>query len=284
MRLGFHTGSLLLHDEVTASEQLAKVGYQCVAVRPRLGGLLPSDPRFSEQLLRLKHSVEGRQLDVVIDTRGRFIHDPNSVFGPSLADQNESEAEVARRGIESWLETASEIGAHVVTFAAGKTEQPVSESVLERLARRIELLLGAAGDVKLAIQPVTGNAIATVAEFERIKQWLNHDRSLLLAADVGEMLRGGEFPVGDRLARNLDDLACVYLCEPEISRQRDARVGLGDLDFTRVIEALVRREFGGPVIVRVDGHHELGLQLARESYELLADSANGARNKGRRSE
>ena len=53
MILGFHAGSLLLHDESSVCQELSSLGFTAVAIRPRLGALDPSSKRITEQCMRL---------------------------------------------------------------------------------------------------------------------------------------------------------------------------------------------------------------------------------------
>ena len=92
--------------------------------------------------------------------------------------------------------------------------------------------------------------------------------ALGLAADVGEMLLGGEFPIGARLARLQHRLTCVYLCEPDLERGCDQRFGHGDIDLGRVWEVMTESGFAGPAIFRALGHGRQGLDVAREAMEL----------------
>lgn len=270
MILGFHTISLLLHDEYTTSSELAKLGYGCVAVRPRRGGLDPNDERFTANVLRFGQQTRAAGLSIVFDTEGEFVHDPRQRRGPALGSENAEEAAAAEESIRRWIEIAPDAGCGLVTFSSGvKGREPQEDLSLERLATRIESLVASAGEIKLGLRPAAGDLIATVAQFERLKQWLGGETALGVAADVGEMLVGGEFPVGDRLARNLDDLACVYLREPGSHRAHDRRVGHGDIDLSRVVRSLERHGYRGPAIVRVQGHSELGLTIASEALEFL---------------
>ena len=270
MMLGFHTISLLLHDEFTTASELASMGYQCVAIRPRRGGLDPSHDRFVENLLRFGQHARDLGLRIVIDTEGEFIHDPAVRRGPSLSSEDAEEAAAAQKWIERWISVASDLDCDLITFSSGgHANSEVKESDLERVAERMKALVQSAGDVKVALRPAAGDVIATVAQFERMKQWLDDETRLWVAADVGEMLFGGEFPVGDRLARNLDDLACVYLCEPGMNRSHERRVGHGDVDLSRVVQSLEQHGYRGPAIVRVQGHSELGLAVASEALEFL---------------
>jgi sugar phosphate isomerase/epimerase len=271
MILGFHTVSLLLHDEFTTTTELAAMGYQCVAVRPRLGGLDPNHERFSEEVMRFAQHVRNCGLRIVIDTEGEFIHDPRVLRGPALASQDRDEASAAQQAIQNWIDVADDSSCDLITFSSGAAgPSRGQETVLEGLAERINELAKQAKNVKLALRPAAGDVIATVAQFERFKHWLGDTTQVGVAADVGEMLVGGEFPVGDRLARILDDLACVYLCEPGMNRSHDRRVGHGDVDLSRVVDALESHGYRGPAIVRVQGHSEMGLAIASEALQFLS--------------
>jgi sugar phosphate isomerase/epimerase len=270
MILGFHTISLLLHDECTAAKELAALGYRCVAIRPKLGGLDPHHDRFMERILQFSEIARAADLQIVVDAEGEFMHQPRVLQGPSLASDDPQEADLAQAWIERWIGVADDLRCSLITFSSGaRAKTDVDEATLERLAARVETLVERAQGVKLAVRPAAGDAIATVAQFERMKQWLGKETKIGVAADVGEMLVAGEFPVGDRLARNLDDVACVYLCEPGMTRSHDRRVGQGDVDLSRVVQSLERHGYRGPAIVRVQGHSELGLLLAEEAVEFL---------------
>ena len=295
MKFGFHTISLLLHDEASAARELTKIGFQCVAVRPRMSGLDPSHARFVEQVMRFSAAVARLKLEVVYDIDAQYLHDPRQEHGPMLAADDAGEADEAEAWIAKWIDIVAEhqtnpeldqtdhqLGS-LITFASGRPSRiaadteffvpsAADEAHLERLAARLDKLVerAKAANVRLAIRPVSQHTVATVAQFERLRQWLGDRDSLFLAADVGEMLLGGEFPVGDRLARNTESLACVYLCEPDTGRVRDRRVGTGDVDLSRVVDSLKRMGFRGPAIFRVQGHSEIGLQIAQEAWEFLA--------------
>lgn len=272
---GFHTAGLLLHDEPTAVRELAGLGYDCVAVRPRRGGLDPAAEDFSRRAAQIREAAESCGVGVVIDTEGKFLHDPHVASGPSLASARPRESRAARDWIAGWIERAPWLGSKLVTFSTGAAPSPLAlsddEQMLERLAARLDELsaLAAAAEVVLALRPAWSQAIATVAHFERLVQWLEPPRRLSLAADVGEMLLGGEMPISDRLARNLDALACLYLCDRRSGAAGDQRVGQGEVALARVVGSLAAAGFTGPAVLRVEGHAELGLTAAAEGLDVF---------------
>lgn len=277
MMPGFHVGGLLLHRQSDLIMQVADLGYRCVAIRPRPESLDPSDPQFGQQVLRMAAAIRQADVSVVIDSDAMYMHDPLTPQMPSLASGDPLEADSAVRWAQHWIDVAGELGAGLITLCSGRCEpghgSEGAEESLERLSSRLDGLLQAAiqGEVELALRPRSGDAIATVAQFERLRHWLGQPDRLRLAADIGEMLLGHEFPVGDRLARNIDILGCVYLCDHRPGMVGDRRIGHGDVAVARIASTLASQGFDGPVIVRVDGHSELGLQLARESRDIFEE-------------
>ncbi len=303
MMPGFHVGGLLLHRQSDAVVQVASLGYRCVAIRPRPESLDPRDPQFGQQMVRMAAAIGQADVSIVIDTDAQFMHDPMTPQLPSLAAAAPLEAEWAVQWIRRWIDVAAELGAAMITLSTGRSgpqesgpqesapgqsgggtsgpgqsggdpESGAAEETLERLSSRLDglLLAAAQNKVVLALRPRSGDAIATVAQFERLAQWLDQPDRLLLAADVGEMLLGHEFPVADRLARNIDNLGCVYICDHLPGTVGDSRIGHGHVAVSRIASTLAAMGFAGPAIVRVDGHSELGLQLAVESRVIFEET------------
>ena len=270
---GYHTVGLLQHDLTTAIEELAALGYRAVAVRPQRGQLAQADPWFGQQILRLADVTAKHQLELVFDLDSSFIHDPWKNRGPALASSNPDEAKLARDWIESWLKIAAEAKACLVTFASGQSDGSIgrdTESTLTCLAHELDHLVSTAHEleVTIALRPKHGDCISTVAQWERLQQWLNAD-VLGLAADIGEMLLGHEIPLADRLDRNREALACVYLCDRRTDQAVDQPIGQGDIAQDRLISSLREINFEGPVVVRIEGHSQQGLALAEQGMQLF---------------
>ena len=270
---GYHTAGLLQHDIVVAVEGLAMLGYRWIAIRPRSGMLSPQDDAFGQQLLRVADVVTRTNLQLVLDLDTYFLDNPWQLRGPSLAASDPQEVESARSSVESWIKIAAELSAALITFSSGQSSaqgNDPDETVLERLSNQLDRLVEQAScdQVKLALRPRHGDAIATVAQYERLQQWLETDH-LGLAADIGEMLLGHELPLADRLSRNLDALACIYLCDRKSGQSKDVPLGQGDVAHQRVLQGLAKNEFRGPLLVRVEGHSELGFTPAEKAIQLF---------------
>ncbi|MGB7328080.1 MAG: TIM barrel protein [Rubripirellula sp.] len=288
MSLGFHTISLLLHDEVTATVELARIGFRSVAIRPRLSGLNPNDSRFAEQMLRLAETAKQSDVRVVVDAHAPFLHDPCNRQAVGLASHCDQEAHAAQNWIESLIRATSEFFSsqrdqNVVVFESGFANDDeaagglvVNETELERLAVRIDALIHQADNagIRLAIRPRRGNVISRVTHFQRLQQWLSGPHELALAADTGQMMLNGEFPIGERLSQIASSLACVFLTDPEtmaceVAGQTAATHLPGKVDLRRVVQSLMREEIHVPLIVQIDGQSERGLAIARDAWESL---------------
>ena len=274
MIVGYHAAGLLYHDPVFAVRELANIGYASVAIRPHGASLNPDSPNFGQQVLRLGDAIAKAAVRCVLDLDSPYLPDPRNARGPSLVSTEAADADAAQQWIATWIEVSDELGAELITFSSGswgKSEEERDERMLERLSTQLRSLSDKASrkGVRLALHPRSGDAVATVAQFERLGQWLDDDGALLLAADIGEMLTGGELPLADRLARNFDQLACVYLCDRRAGASGDQRIGQGDVALGRILQSLGGHSFQGHVIARVEGHCELGFTPAREAIQIF---------------
>ncbi|MCG8652768.1 MAG: sugar phosphate isomerase/epimerase [Pirellulales bacterium] len=271
---GFHIGGMLLHTQQDAIAMVAELGYRCVAIRPRAGDLDPRDPHFGEQVLRLGDAAARAEVQLVLDADALFMPDRNVARGPSLASLDTSEAARARQWITRWIEIAGELGCRLLTFSSGKHPvEAVAEADrwLDELAAGLDQLSRSAQNhgVGLALRPRSGDAVATVAHFERLQQWMEDSGDIALAADVAEMIKGHEIPLGDRLARNMDSLECVYLCDHRPGMGGDQRIGHGEVAVSRIVRSLREQGFQGMAVVRAEGHSEQGLVPAQEGWEIF---------------
>ncbi len=280
MNLGFHTAGLLLHDEATTIIELAKIGYRCVALRPRRGSFNPLDADFSNQSHRISSAVQHSGIDLVIDANSHFVHDVRQQNEPSLVSDDEVQRRLATNWIRRLIDVASELSASGVVLSSGAVDSDRTQRgdrahpdalPLDRLADQLNLLAdyAQASGVALMLRPSTNTFVANVAAYERVRQWLRPNSKLGLVADVGEMLASGELPVSERLSRNATSLGGVFLRDVAHGAGGDQRIGFGEVNFGRILAALSDQGFLGWAIVCVEGHEKLGLSVAEEAFSLL---------------
>ena len=280
---GFHGSSLHYHDPIELVSVLAERGFGCLAIQPRRGLLDPF--AGTEAFDRLIHVATEHGMQLVIDLDAPFYDDPRRYQWPSFFEPHSRSAQHAGQSsaadrLQRWVQWIAEKDWRpaALTFSTGRANetdnfsttahQAILDSLVEQLQPVLELAQRLA--VSLALRPAAKHAIATVAHFERFCQWIDGGGELGLAADVGEMLLGGEIPIGARLARMQHKLSCVYLCEPEMTDGRDISFGGGDIDFARVWAAIAESGFKGPAVFRALGQGQQGLALVDQVQAILS--------------
>ncbi|MDM4015377.1 sugar phosphate isomerase/epimerase family protein [Roseiconus lacunae] len=269
---GFHCSSLEFHDAVDLIPILAEMGFGAIAISPKRGSWDIDLAWFETRTAEIAGLCKEHEVRIVVDLDAPFFDRPVSCDCFGLASGDADEQRLASDKVLRWIDATAEMSPLAITFSSGRGCGQ-SERTLERLTAAVQPLAerAAAVGTHLALRPVTEHAIATVAHFERFGQWIGGDTSLRLAADVGEMVVGGEFPIGARLARMQHRLSCVYLCEPDLECGGDLPFGRGDIDMGRVWQVMTQSGFTGPVIFRAFGQGRRGLDLARQAITVVND-------------
>ena len=261
MRPGYHVGGLLLHDPVKVIGELASLGFGTVAVRASAGWLDAGRDDFPVVWKRLSGAAERSEVRLIVDLDAPFLFDPHRSEPPGVVSDDDGDRSKVLEWLSRW---AGEVGdGGWLTLASGRLSAGESlsmaiDSVADRWGRAAAIV-DAAG-ATLAMRPVIGHAVGSVADFLTLTRWLD----VQLAADVGQMILAGEFPVGDRLLRCLDRLRCVYVCDPG-DGSGDQRIGHGEVATERIVTTLMRADYDGAAVYRVLGHETLGLLPAREA-------------------
>lgn len=295
MPLGYHAGSLWLHDPPTAVKLLSDMGYDTVVVRPRRGSLSVFEDAFASQWACLRDAARESACRLIVDTEAAFVADPFLPTLPSLASPGK-DADWTESWIHRWIQVVS--GSDplpILTLASGRGDCENPESDLEVLADRLGRLRDAATEshVQLAIRPASQHLIRSVPAFERLLQWLEPSQhgsaSIGLAADVAEMVHQGEVPILERLERVRDHLCLVYVADPQFDASAspetptlegptvqnavssrmpgswDQPFGEGALDLPRLIRGLTHALPATPLIFRAEKQASAGLAHAKKA-------------------
>ena len=280
---GYHAGEMWLHEPSRAIGHLAEIGFRSVAIRSRQGICVPGEVTFDAQWRLVLKTAISSEVGLVIDTEAPFVLGDETDAMPSLAIADAAASGLIR-WIERWIDAAAMRPGTIVSLASGPAPDSTAESALEILAGRLERLCGRAdrAGVHLAIRPAVSHVIASVAQFERLRQWLPSSLSLGLAADVGEMIHAGEMPLVSRLHRQVDDLRLVYLCDVASSDggsvghsgssavgRMDVPIGSGEVAVQRIVGELAKFTDDVPVIVRVANQSAAGLAAPRRAMSEL---------------
>lgn len=281
---GFHAGGLLHHDTPTAITELAHLGFGVVAISPSASTLHPSRDDFAKRWSAILTAAVRQHVSLVIDLDAPFVHDPYRRDGPMVASEQDEESCLAQDWIAQWVEIADRAGRCVaaVTFATGSigsSQEETKDGELEFVGRRLAALGDrvAGSSTPMAIRPVAGHAIETVSDWLALANVGPESPPMGLAADVGEMISGGEIPIVDRMLSAGDDLAIVYICDRSGTHGQglefDRPIGSGEVSLERIVRSLGRGGYAGPAIYRVAGHADDGLrnaQMAMANYDAIA--------------
>jgi len=272
MRFGFHLASLPHHDLPRAVGPLAEMGYGDVVARVDAQCLPESNLAFARiDAWATRCKAVGVRL--ILDADGLFMTDLWDATAPRLARalENDARETLLRRCVD----LAAALGSNLVVFSVGDCDaSDDAEISVKRISLSLDRLMDHARaiGVTLMIKPVLGSAIETSTQFMRVLQWIeskNTASSILgWSADIGVMARRGEMPIGDRLSHDHRHLRMVTISDVRMGVAGDQRFGTGDLAIPRIVESLVAMSFSGPVILRVEGFGDAGLEVAREAIMI----------------
>lgn len=282
MIAGFHTTALGEHDLGTAAAVLRQIGFGAIAVRLSRAQLDPlgRTDDLAVQIELLRRAIE--QVEVVIDADGPFLID---AWSPGIGDLMQEGPERERRiaCLRGAIDVAAQSGGKLVTFATGTLARSIDvQTGMDRLAEAILRLAAVAepAGVMLALRPRLDHFVDSVGRFERLTEWIGDRAELLLAADVGAMVAGGEMPVVDLLVRS-PRLACVYLSETRLSRSSragvEALIGGGHVAAERVVAGLAESRFRGPILVEPARSEAVDPHAAAALYQQIFASLGGRR-------
>ncbi len=254
MQPGFHAACLPHHDHATALQLLAERGFTTVAIRSHREF---STARSGPILAEIQQVVQRYSIQLVWDSDGFYLSDPAQLQLPSLDSGN---GEVREQQILRSIHWAAASQCALVTFVTGPKVPAVDpELALTRIAESCQRLHHFAVDrsISLAIEARVGSAIASIAHYERLLQWLPGDVRIGLAADTSSMLRQAEVPIVDFLARHKERLRCVYLSE--VSRECLAMPNREDegVDLRRIVQGLDQQAFAASCILIACGGEPL---------------------------
>lgn len=271
MFLGFHTGVLIHHDPLAAVDVLAEIGYEGVALAASQATLNPYSPDFRRQIDALREALQHYGMRSAVEANPKYLLDPWCADEPSLLSPH---GEGRARRIEYLLrliDAAAQLSSRCVSLWSGRQPPGCSpQEALDRLAASLEGVLehAARRGVTVAVEPEPGMFIATIADFQRLLQWIDSPH-LQLTLDVGNLYEQGEVPVADYIRRCHDRLVHVHLRDVEPEGANRAGGESGTMDFQPVIATLHSVGYQGGVYVQLNGNVSDVLQAARTALQRL---------------
>jgi len=272
MFLGYNTNGLAHHPLVAAIDLLAEIGYQGVAITIDHHALSPFDSNWPKQLAEVAHRLEKHRMRCVIETGARFILDPFRKHEPTLLASKKSDRQRRIEFYRHALHCAAELGADCVSVWSGVAPPQTDsrESLMTLLCEGLSKVLAEAEHVALplAFEPEPGMFIATLGDFDQLRQRLPHPL-LRCTVDIGHLWCQDESPLPEVIATHADQIANVHIEDMRRGRHEHLMFGEGEIDFAGVLHALKRCGYRAGVFVELSRHSHEGPTAARRARDFL---------------
>jgi sugar phosphate isomerase/epimerase len=269
--LGYDTNGLQNHRLDDALRLLAEHGYRAVALTLDVMHL---DPFHSSEAEVARVGALLRELDLVpaITTGARFLLDPRHKHEPTLMTREPGLRERRLGFYERAAAIGAKVGASVLAFWSGIDRAPDGGSFdwLCDGVRRSCALARAHGLVP-ALEPEPGMAVATLADFERLRSALGHEAPEL-CLDIGHLYVTGEGPPDALIRRHAGQLALVQIADMVAGVHEHLPPGEGDVDFARDLEALRAAGYGGPVCFELSRSSHLAPEALARCRDVFGES------------
>ncbi len=271
MILGYNTNGFAFHDPLEAIDVLGEIGYRSLAITVDHQWINPFSDDCHRQLQAIKHRLESWSMHNVIESGARFLLDPRKKHQPTLlstdAEQRGRRIDFLRRCIEFAVELESQC---VSLWSGMPLDSIDSQMALDRLANALEPVLRYAEkhQVFLGFEPEPGMFVASTADFERLRKWVDSDM-LKLTMDIGHLYCLGEVPVADYIRRFERDIVNLHIEDMKAGVHSHLMFGEGEISFPPILTALKEIDYRGPIHVELSRQSHNACEIARDSFQFL---------------
>lgn len=271
MKLGYNTNGFVHHRLTDAIHILGELGYQSVAITLDFHSLNPfvADPQ--PYLDEVKRLLDSYQMSCVIETGARYLLDRYRKHQPTLLDPDETERSRRVGMLLRAIEYANHLNAEAVSFWSGKAPtNEASEAVWKRLIESCRWLSDHAArrGVRLAFEPEPGMLVATMSDFERLHQSVDHP-NFGLTLDIGHLHCMDEGPIPKVIRKWSHLLWNVHLEDMRKGVHDHLMFGEGEMEFMGIAAALHDIGYAGGVHVELSRHSYDAVNVAEQAYQFL---------------
>lgn len=270
MLLGYNTNGLQNHRLPDGLRLMADLGYEAVGLTLDVQHLDPFHCTARE-VSEIAALLDRLGLAPAMETGARFVLDPKRKHEPTLMARD---AEARARRVDYLGKVAAigaDLGASVVSFFSGVDRGPVAdaEAILRTGIAAACAVIDEHGMIP-AVEPEPGMAIATVADFQRLRGDLR-DQGVppMLCLDIGHLYVTGEGSPAQVIPGVADLLAQVQLEDMKVGVHEHLLPGEGDVDFAAVFRSLESVKYAGPVCFELSRSSHLAphaLEICRQVW------------------
>jgi sugar phosphate isomerase/epimerase len=277
LRFGYGTNGFANHRLDDALTVIAELGYQGVALTLDHHHLDPYAAGLTRRVSGVADRLAELGLGVVVETGARYLLDPRHKHAPTLMDD---EREVRLDFLRRAVAIAGDLGAEAVSLWSGVRPAAVDEPVArERLVTGCAELVTVAGraGVPLGFEPEPGMAVATLADWHRLRAALGAPAGFGLTLDIGHCRCVEDEPVAACVAGVAEHLVNVQIDDMRRGVHEHLEFGAGEIDFPPVLQALAAGGYGGLVAVELPRHSHAAPAVAADSLAFLRHAATEVR-------
>ncbi|MEO1497692.1 MAG: sugar phosphate isomerase/epimerase family protein [Planctomycetota bacterium] len=276
MLLGYNTNGFAHHRCSDAVEVIASLGYRCVGLSIDHGVLAPGARYSSEQLAWLQEFGREHGVCYVIETGARYLLDAWRKHEPTLVSP-EPEARERRLGFyRHAIDTAATLNAVCVSLWSGVVHDGASQGeAMPRLVEGLGVVLRYAAErgVLVAFEPEPGMLIATLADYEHLRERLTAAKidtaALRLTIDIGHLHCNAEGDLTELLGRYASHAVNMHVEDMRGGVHEHLMFGDGEIDFGPVVATLGEVGYSGPLVVELSRHSHAAPLAARRAIEFL---------------
>ncbi|WP_249138496.1 sugar phosphate isomerase/epimerase family protein [Phycicoccus avicenniae] len=269
LRLGYGLNGFTDHRLVDALDVVAGLGYDGVALTLDHAHLDPFGPGLADRVRAVARLLRERELDVVVETGGRYVLDPWRKHHPTFVSED---AERRIRFTETALRIAPDLGAPVVSCWSGILPDDVdARTGRERVDRAVERLLPVAAETgtTLALEPEPGMFLERVGDVTALIDRFDRPEGLGLTVDVGHLVCTEDDAPGAVIRDAGGHLVNVQIDDMRRGVHEHLPFGEGEVDLPEAVGALLDVGYDGLVHVELPRHTHAAPSLARHSIERL---------------
>ena len=283
LRFGYGLNGFTDHRLGDALAVLADLGFDGVALTLDHAHLDPLGPGLAQRVAHAAALLRRHDLDVVVETGGRYVLDPRRKHHPTFVSDEGRERRIDL--VATALRIAPDLGADVVSCWSGTLP---SSATAELGRRRVEeavtrlLPVAQAAGVTLALEPEPGMFLERVGDVVALVDRLGRPEALGLTVDVGHLTCSEDEQPAEVIRSAGDLVVNVQVDDMRRGVHEHLPFGEGEVDLPGVLAALTDIGYGGLVHVELPRHSHAAPVLAAHSLRALRDAAADAHRLTRR--
>ncbi|MCP4623795.1 MAG: sugar phosphate isomerase/epimerase [bacterium] len=271
LRLGYNTNGFNCHSLESALEIIAGLGYRGVAITLDNYILNPGATDLDRQLEQTKAILQNISLACVIETGARFLLDPRHKHEPTLISADAAGRKIRLDFLKKALEIAARLDSQALSFWSGIKQEGVRwTDAWNWLVAGCRELSEYAGqfDIPLAFEPEPGMFIENLTEYQKLAEQVENPL-FGLTLDVGHAFLTESDSLANCIRKFGPSIKNIHLEDMKTGHHKHLQFGEGEIEFSKVFDALKEINFAGLINVELSRHSRNAVKAAEQAYNFL---------------